>query len=169
MIKSTGNDLTQPSEQNFIWKTKTQQIGGLTAIEIKPDDADYCTNCNYIGSIVVKQPGIVKVLGDIEHHNVPIELHINSPFPCYLEPHEQKMYKFYNPDPDLIDLTVSMTSGYVDVYVDSVQDLTREKFKDSYSLRANLEPHKLITIAPVIKYGIETAHDFYVLIINTMD
>lgn len=62
-----------------------------------------------------------------------------------------------------------MISGYVDLYVDSKEDLTREKFKENFSLRANLEPHKLITIAPLIKYGIDKAHDFYVLIINTMD
>lgn len=47
--------------------------------------------------------------------------------------------------------------------------MTREKFKDSYSLRANLEPHKLITVSPIIKYGIDKAHDFYVLVVNTMD
>lgn len=71
---------------------------------------------------------MVKILGDIEHHGVPIELHINSPFPCYLEPHGSKTYKFFNPDSDLIDLTLSMISGYVDVYVSSKPDVSREKF-----------------------------------------
>lgn len=72
--------------------------------------------------------------------------------PCFLAPHEQKKYKLYNPDADLIDITVSMMSGYVDIFVSDTSDVTDQKHKERHSLRKNLEIHKLVVIAPAVKY-----------------
>lgn len=106
---------------------------------------------------------------EIEHYNQPINLEINSPFPGYVKALGTKKYKVYNPDTDLIDVTISMLSGYVEIYVDSNEDVSREQFKDKYQMRKNLTVHQLIPISPVIKYDIKTAHDYYLLVKNTAD
>lgn len=143
-----------PSKSNFTWKTQTGEIGGLSAIEILPNDPDYATDSVYVGNIISKTQGTLHIMVDIEHEGFPLELQLNSPFPSFLEPHEKKIYSFYNPDADLLDLTVSMFGGYVDVYISSTKDVSENKFKENYSLRKNLEAHKLIVIAPSIKYDI---------------
>jgi len=56
-------------------------------------------------------------LVEIEHNNIPIPLLTNSPLPCYLLPHEEKVYSIFNKDSDLINVTIDMYSGYIDVFI----------------------------------------------------
>ena len=70
-----------------------------------------------MGLIQTGEEGKVDFLVEIEHQKIPIPLKINSPFPCYLQPHEEKVYSMWNPDSDLLDITIDMFSGYVDVFV----------------------------------------------------
>jgi hypothetical protein len=38
-------ELITPSKKNSLWSTNTQDIGGMTALEISPDDTNYCVDC----------------------------------------------------------------------------------------------------------------------------
>ena len=81
-------------------------IGGLTAIEINPNDPNYCLECQYIGKIEALDSGVAYILAEVEHLNEFLNLQITRPLPCYLGPHETKKYQVYNPDADLMDITV---------------------------------------------------------------
>lgn len=59
--------MNAPSKGNFDFDTKTMKMGGLSAIEITPDDSKYCTKCSYIGFIESKESGSINLLVDIEH------------------------------------------------------------------------------------------------------
>jgi hypothetical protein len=118
-------ELITPNKKNNLWSTNTQAIGGMTAIEILPDESNYCVDCQYIGKINSTEDGYVNILPEIEHQNEFLELKLSSPIPCYLKPHESKKYKVWNPSADLLDVTVSMLSGYVDIYVSDQNDVSK--------------------------------------------
>ena len=166
ILKSEKNEMEAPSESHYTWKSTTAKMGGVTAIEILPDDPDYCISCTYIGHVQSNDDGKLSILVDIEHDNIPIPLEVGTVFPGFLEPGESKKYKLFNPDSDLIDLTVSMMGGGVDVYVSAEEDVSDKKYKELHSLQSSLEIHKFIVIAPSVKYDIREAHDFYLYIKN---
>ena len=117
VLRTLTNDMDAPSESNYSWKTSTGRMGGLTAIEINPNDSEYCVECTYIGYIEAKEEGKVDLIPEIEHIDEPINLKVNVPFPCFLAPLESKMYKIHNSDSDIIDVTLDLFQGYVDVYI----------------------------------------------------
>ena len=166
ILKSDKNEMLAPNQSNYTWKSATAKMGGVTAIEILPDDPDYCSNCTYIGHVQTNEDGKLSILVDIEHENIPIPLEVGTIFPGFLEAGESKKYKLFNPDSDLIDITVSMLGGGVDVYVSAEEDVSDKKYKELHSLQSSLEIHKFIVIAPSVKYDIREAHDFYLYIKN---
>lgn len=124
MTKTDSLDLITPNKKNFIWKANTGAVGGMTAIEILNKDPNYCLDCQYIAKVVSKESGSFSVLAEIEHVNQFLDIKISSPLSCYLSPLEYKKYRVWNPDADLLDFTVQMLSGYVDVFVSDQEDIS---------------------------------------------
>lgn len=98
-----------------------------------------------------------------------MELKLSSPIPCYLKPHEFKKFRVWSPSVDLLDVTVSMLSGYVDIYVSDTNDVSDQVHKERHQLRSNLEVHKMFVIAPSFKYKITTPHYFFLYFKNSAD
>ena len=169
LLKSKTNEMKTPDSTNNTWSTSIPVLGGMSTIEIYPDDPDYCTDCLYIGHIEASTFGHLYVLADIEHEHMPIKIVIGNSFPCYLEPDESKIYKIYNPDSKLLDFTISMLSGFVDVYVSDDPKISEKNFKDKYEMEANLDVHKFFSVNPESGYDIHRGELFYLLVKNSKD
>ena len=169
VLKSKTNEMKTPDSSNYTWSSSIPLLGGMTTIEIYPDDPNYCVDCLYIGHIEAKTFGHLYVLADVEHEHIPINLVPGNSFPCYLEPDEGKVYKVYNSDSKLLDITISMLSGFVDVYVSNKKNISDKNFTDKYELETNLDVHKFISINPETRYDIHQAEYFYLYIKNSKD
>ena len=165
LLKSHSGDLDAPSSYNYTWKTSIAKAGGITMLKVHPDDPDYCIDCTYIGFADTMENGQITFLVDVEHDNMPIYLLPGLNFPFYLEKRQSKLYRMYNPDNGIISITLSMLSGFVNVYVSDSPNLSVTDYKDFYPLEKGLDNHKFITINPT-KYNINAGHDYYVLISN---
>lgn len=106
MTKSEELELVTPSKKNFLWKANTASVGGMTAIEIQTDDPNYCVDCEYIAKVASKESGQLRIQVEIEHANQFLDITVSSPLSCYLSSKEQKKYRVWNPDADLLDFTV---------------------------------------------------------------
>ena len=165
LLKTMENSLDAPSKSNHNWKSSIGHMGGVTALNIKSNDPEYCTECTYIGYIETKEEGNVSLIATIEHQNIPLLLTPGFNFPIMLEPDSSKKIRIFNPDSDIIDLIVSMLTGFIDVYISAEEDVSEKNNKETYSLEKNLDIHKFIVIAP-FKYEIREAHDYYLLLKN---
>lgn len=75
----------------------------------------------------------------------------------------------WNPDSDLLDFSVSMLSGYIDIFVSDTDDVSDSLNKERHQIRTNMEVHKMFVIAPAVRYQIQSGHYFYLLFKNTAD
>ena len=164
MLKTNG-ELDAPSSSNYLWKTSTGVMGGVTKIHVPPSDAAYCVECTYVGYVEVMEDGAITLLPDIRHDGIALLLTPGFTVPDKLLQHEKQYYRVYNPDSDLLDLTISMLSGFVTIYVSDKPEITPTSFVDSYKLDETLEVQKYIIINPH-KYNITTASTFYLLVVN---
>ena len=164
MLKTNG-ELKSPDPSNNMWRTELPNFGGITVIQIKPTDANYCTECLIMGSIESNDEGHVTILSNIRHSGSAIQLTPGFTFPEILYPREKLLFKITNEDSDQIDLSLSMLSGYISIYISSFPEISETKFDESYNLEKTLDSHKFISIVPS-KYNIFSPHDFYILAVN---
>ena len=165
ILKSPDSELNAPSANSYNWKSSIGKNGGVTMIKIDPDDPDYCIDCSYIGYVDSMENGQISMLVDVEHEKIPIFLLPGFNFPNYLPSQQEKVFRLYNPDSNSISFTVSMLSGFVNLYISDTPKVSSDNFKDFVALEAQLDTHKYITINPS-KYGIKEAHDYYIFVSN---
>jgi hypothetical protein len=161
----TNGELRAASEEEHTWKSDTSHFGGLTFIQIKPTDPNYCTECFIMGSVETEEDGHATMLVNVKHSGSATQLTPGFVFPNVLMSKESQSFKLFNEGSDQIDLTVSMLSGYVSVYIASSPDVSSTRFDESFHLERTLDTHKFIPILPS-KYNVFTSHDFYVLVVN---
>ena len=165
ILKSPSGELDAPGPDNFLWKTSTADKGGITMVDIKSNDPNYCVECLYIGYVEVSEPGQLSILTNILHDNMPVHLKPGFSFPEYLEGHSSQIFRVFNPDTDELDLTVSLMSGFVNVYIGKTQDVSASNYDELYSLEQNLNVHKFIPISPH-KYKIDGPNEWFILVDN---
>ena len=93
------------------------RIVEIAMIKIDPDDPDYCIDCSYIGYVDTMKNGQISMLVDVEHEKIPIFLLPGFNFPNYLPSQQEKVFRLFNPDSNSISFTVSMLSGFVNLYI----------------------------------------------------
>ena len=165
ILKSLDGELTAPSEGRNNWKTTIGDAGGVSMLKIDSDDPDYCIDCNYIGFISSKDRGQITVLVDIEHEKIPIYLLPGFDFPNFLPGHGEKVFRFFNPDEKSIAISVSLLSGFVNLYISDSPKISINNYKDHVFMEINKDTHKFITVNPT-RFGIEDGHDFFILVEN---
>lgn len=165
LLKTKG-ELEAPSAEHYTWKSNLAEFGGVTVIHIKPTDPEYCVECLYMGAIETKEDGQVSILANIRHSGIAIELLPGFTFPDILLPGERLLYRISNQDSNQVDLTVSMLSGFVSIFVSTSADVSEVKFDESHLLENRLDVHKFIPLVPS-KFGSGKFSDFYLLITNT--
>ena len=165
VLKSPNGDLDAPSKENYVWKGSTAKMGGITMIEIKKDDANYCVDCLYIGYIETDEPGQVSILANIKHDGIPVHLKPGFTFPEFIDSHTSTKFRIINPDSNPMDLTISLLSGFVNVYIGRDENISLEKYDELYSLEEGLNVHKFIQLLPS-KYKISGASEWFILVDN---
>lgn len=165
LLKTTTGDLLIPSESNSMWQTSVSSAGGISVIEISAQDPNYCLGCSYVGSIEHYTEGTVTLLAAFKHDQHAILLNPGVTFPDLLRKDGRSLYRLANPDSDLLDITVSLLSGFVDIYLSASPDVSESKFTEKHHMEQGMNSHKFIVINPS-KYNITQAHDFYLLVIN---
>jgi len=165
VVPSETGALEAPSRGSYVWKSSIPDMGGVAMVEVRADDPKYCMDCTYIGSVETLNDGTVSVLGAIRHDNTPSLLAPGFTFPDYLNPHSKTVYRIYNPDADIVDLSVSLLSGTVNIFISDSDDISETKYKEMHSVEAEMQVHKFIVIRPA-NYNITTYHDFFVLVSN---
>ena len=93
---------------------------------------------------------------DIRHNDIPMLISPGFEIPDKLNSQEKIIYRVYNPDTDLIDITLSMLSGFVDIYISKDSTVNEKNYLEKYSLEETLDVHKFIVINPH-RYNITTA------------
>jgi hypothetical protein len=165
VLKTLTGDLDEPSPTNYSWKASTSDKGGLAFVEILASDPNYCVECRYIGYIEIDEPGEVSMLVNIQHSGTPMRLTPGFTFPEYLPSHRSSTFRLYNPDSNPIGVTISMLSGFVNVYLARTEDVSPTKYDEIYSLESGLANHKFIQVQPH-KYGINTASEWFFYVDN---
>lgn len=165
VLKSPSGELDAPSKENHIWKGSTAKKGGITMIEIKKDDPNYCVDCLYIGFVENFEPGQLSILANIKHDRIPIHLKPGFTFPEYLDSHETSLFRVINPDTNPMDLTLSLLSGFVNVFIGRDQDVSQAKNDQMYSLEMGLSVHKFIQLDPA-KFNLQGANEWFILVEN---
>ena len=165
LIKSRTGELEVPSDSNLVWKASTGPKGGVTMIHIEASDVNYCVECLYIGHIETDDPGEVNMLVNLEHANNPMRLLPGFTFPEYLVPKTSSKFRLFNQDANTINVTVSMITGFVNVYIGLKEDVSQSNFSQMYSLEEGLNTHKFIQIEPH-KMGVATASEWFILVDN---
>lgn len=165
VIKSLTGSLDAPSASNYTWKSTISHAGGISVLKIPASDPNYCIECTYIGFVDTLQNGQITLLVDVEHENMPIALSPGINFPFQLSAKSQKLFRLYNPDSSIMGMTISMLSGYVDIYISSTADVSTTSYKEKFSLENNTASNKSLVISPS-KYDITTAHEYFVLVVN---
>ena len=165
ILKSLDSELNAPSSSHYNWKTAIGKGGGVSMIKISPDDPDYCIECSYIGYVDSMDNGLITMLVDVEHEKIPNLLLPGFDFPNYLQPKGEKVFRILNTDQNSISFTVSMLSGFVNVYIAASPDVSSDNYTEFIALEAQLDTHKFITINPS-NYKEKSSKDFYVLISN---
>ena len=165
VLKTLTGDLEIPGPTNYSWKTSTSDKGGLAFVEIPSSDPNYCVECRYIGFIEIDEPGELLMLVNVQHSGSPMRLTPGFTFPEYLPPHRNATFRLYNSDSNPIGVTVSMLSGFVNVYMSRTEDVSPTKYDEIYSLESGLANHKFIQVQPH-KYGINSASEWFFYIDN---
>lgn len=165
VIKTQG-ELEAPSNTRFSWKGSVPNFGGITMIQINPEDPEYCVECLYVGGVENQEEGQISILANVRHSGVPIELTPGFTFPDLLRPKEKMLYKIFNDDAGQIDLSISMISGFIALYISPYNDVSEIKFEESFLLENHLDVHKFIPII-ASKYNINGPHEFFILIVNS--
>ena len=165
VLKTLTGDLEVPGPTNYSWKASTSDQGGLAFVEIPVSDPNYCVECRYIGFIEIDEPGEVSLLVNLQHSDAPMRLTPGFTFPEYLPSHRNSRFRLYNPDSNPIGVTVSMLTGFVNVYMGRSEDVSPTKYDEIYSLESGLSTHKFIEIQPH-KYGVSNASEWFFLIDN---
>ena len=165
VLKTLTGDLEVPGPTNYSWKASTSDKGGLAFVEIPSSDPNYCVECRYIGYIEIDEPGEVSLLANMQHSGNPMRLTPGFTFPEYLPSHKNASFRLYNSDSNPVGVTVSMLSGFVNVYMGRTQDVSPVKYDEIYSLESGLSNHKFIQIQPH-KYGITTSSEWFFYIDN---
>ena len=165
VLKSLTGDLDAPGPDNYIWKTNTAEKGGIAMVQIDSSDTNYCVDCLYIGYVEVKTAGQLSILANIKHDNIPMHLKPGFTFPESLNSHENSVFRLINPDVSIMDLTISILSGFVNIYVGRTKDVSTTKYDELYSMETELNIHKFIQLSP-FKYNINGPSEWFVLIDN---
>lgn len=165
-LTKSATELVAPSASDYLWKSNTGDVGGITAITILPSDSNYCLDCQYIGYIEPSEDGQVTVLTNVRHSGLPIKLTPGFTFPDRLATDERVVYRVFNTDANQLDLSFTMLAGFVKIYISAQADVSEAKYDDQYSLETLLDIHKFISIYPS-KYQVQGPHDFYVMVVNT--
>jgi hypothetical protein len=165
VLKTLTGDLEIPGPTNFSWKGSTSDKGGVAFVDILASDPSYCVECRYIGYIEIDEPGEVSLLVNLQHSGSPMRLLPGFTFPEYLASHRNSSFRLYNPDSNPIGVTVSMLSGFVNVYMGRDEKVSPSNYDEIYSLESGLSTHKFIQIQPH-KYGVKTASEWFFFIDN---
>ena len=166
ILRSLNADISKPSKTNNKWKTSLGKKGGITVIEIHPSDADYCLDCNYIGFVETVEDGTISLLGDVEHDNIPIYLTTGFTFPEILREHQSRLFRIYNEDDDEINLSLSLLSGFVEIYIGKDENVNEKNKVISYNLADTMEKYMYIKIKPS-SFNITRDHDYFIYVKNT--
>jgi hypothetical protein len=165
LLKSPSGELDAPSKDNYIWKSSTAHKGGVTMLEIKKDDSNYCVDCLYIGYVENYAPGQISVLANIKHDGIPVHLKPGFTFPEFVESHENTLFRVINPDENPMDITVSLLSGFVNLYIGRTKDVSVSNYDEVYSMEEGLNVHKFIQLLPT-KYKLSGANEWFILVEN---
>lgn len=164
-LLKTGGELAAPSSSSYNWKGSLGPMGGVTLLQVKPSDPEYCVDCLYIGLIETSEDGQISLLANILHDKVPALLTPGFTIPDALPSHERLFYRIHNIDSGPINLSISMLSGFITVYISASDDVSESNFVESFPLESSLDIHKFITIVPS-RYNVDGPHNFYLLITN---
>lgn len=165
LLTSTTGETVTPSAQNFFWKESLGDSGGITMVEINPTDDHYCSDCNYVGYVESDFPGKVTLLANIIHDSLPVELSPGPTFPEYLRANQQAVFSIKNPDTAPIDLSVSILSGAVNVYLSRDPQVSLKNFEKKFSLERHQFAHQFIRIDPK-EYAITSSSNWYIAVHN---
>jgi hypothetical protein len=165
LLKSPTGELDAPSKENYIWKSSTAKKGGITMVEIKKDDSNYCVDCLYIGYVENFEPGQLSILANVKHDNIPVHLKPGFTFPEYLESHENSVFRIINPDTNPMDITISLLSGFANIYIGRSKDVGADNYDEVYSMEDGLNVHKFLQLLPT-KYKMEGANEWFIMIDN---
>ena len=165
VLKSPSGELDAPSNDNYIWKASTAKKGGVSLIEIKKDDPNYCVDCLYIGYVKNYEPGQLSVLANVKHDGIPVHLKPGFTFPEFIDSHSQTLFRVINPDINPMDITISLLSGFVNVYIGRTKDVSISSHDEVYSMEEGLNVHKFIQLLPT-KYKLSGANEWFILVDN---
>ena len=165
VTRTTTGELAVPDAKTSFWNTSFGDAGGVKSIEINPKDKNYCVNCLYIGYIENDVKGQVTVVANVKHLGTAVELKTGMTFPDYLSAGDSTLLRIYNKDDDRIDLSVSLTTGFVDVFIGRTADVNEKNYLEMHSLETGLSIHRDIPIIPS-KYDITGPSEFFVLVKN---
>ena len=168
IISSKKDFLEIPDDKNYNYKKIIPENGGVTNIEINPKDKNYCTDCTYIIFVKTEEDSQISILVNIEHQDN--FLTIKPGFPIYdsldeYKENKQRKYRFLNTKKERVFFSISMLSGYVNIYFNDNKDISTTVYKNQYFLEHDLDVHKYIEIDKKT-YGLDFNKDLYFLIEN---
>jgi hypothetical protein len=164
-VLKSHSELLAPSGQEHQWRTSLGPKGGITSLKISATDRDFCNNCLYICSIESSENGQVTIVVNYSYNDQPIELIPGFTLPEELMANEKILFRVFNTDSDLLDLTATMLNGYINVYISDSSLISESSFGEKHELGLSMESQKMIVIAP-FHYNITKPHDFFILIHN---
>lgn len=85
---------------------------------------------------------------DVEQLNHPILLMDNFPLPEIIRPNETKSYVYFNTDATSFDLSLSILSGDLEVYVGKTEDFTIQESVYTKIVESNKNDHLFLKIKP---------------------
>jgi hypothetical protein len=85
--------------------------------------------------------------------------------PEQLHPNELLRFQVFNADRDIMDITINLLAGFIDVYLGLNDTVSETSYAEKFGLATTLQSQKLIVIAP-FKYNITGPHMFYLLVKN---
>lgn len=168
-IIQSGSEALIVNRTNFKWKSTVGENGGITSIRIPPKESGFCTNCYYIGLVVADFDAQVTIIAHMATtDSEPLNLVPGVTIPEQLKPKETIKFQLFNIDRDIIDVTVNMLSGFINIYLGLEAQVDDKTFLEKHELATTLQNQKLIIIAP-FKYQIQGPHMFYLYITNPFD
>lgn len=157
-------DLVIPDNFNRDYEGHLGPRGGLGFFQIRQNEDKYCVNCTFVGAVHAVEEGQLIMLVNVEHADIPINIVSGFTFPDTLLSNKGKTYRYLNTKEQPFYINISMLSGFCNLFVDNIPEVSARNAKEQLFLGKNNQTHSYLKIDPK-KY--DDKLNFYFRVENT--